>query len=111
MDVILIQHGEDVSQELEEELKKRIETVQLKTITSNDPFDALAQAKKHLEDNQIITMFIELDDDKKELKEGFYNGLSYLQVNTGKEILKETYTTMEKPEIEKMAEKIAEKIL
>lgn len=111
MEIVVIQYGEDVASKVEEELKNRIETAQVKTINSTDPFNALAQAKSHLDKGRDVMMFIETEEDKPGQNTGFYNGLSYLQVETGKKIYKEIYLDTEEPEIEGTVEKMVEAVL
>ncbi len=111
MEIVVIQYGEDVGSKVKEELKSKIETAQVKTINATDPFNALAHAKNYLDKGKKVMMFVELDEDKPGEGTGFYNGLSYLQVDKGKQIFKETYTTSQRPEVEKTVEEMVEAIL
>ncbi len=108
MEIIIIQHGEDVGSKAREMIEEEIATAQVKIVNANDPFDSLAHAKKHLDKGKRVMLFVELEAGDEEIKNGFYQGLARLQVDTGETLYKEIYTTSQKPETEKTVEKFIE---
>lgn len=111
MELTIIQYGPEVIPEVMEKIKEEIATVKFKTARANDPLDALAFARTASDNSDQIMMFIQIPEEQKHIRNAFYNGLAHLEASTGKTIIKDIYTDIEEPDIEKAVDELVKSTL
>ena len=108
MKIGIIQAGEDILEEVTEELEERIATLEIKTAEAEDPIGAIGKARKLADQVDILIMFVELEKGDEAMRTSFYSGLAQLEAEVTKEIYREIYTDREEPDIGGTVEKLIE---
>lgn len=86
----MVESGKSVSGVFREMVEKDVANASFQTKKALDPYDVLAFAKKFINLDHVV-IFVELEREKKEENEAFFDGLADLEVDTGKNIFKCIY--------------------
>jgi len=109
MKVGIIEYGGELNKIFQKEVGEKVETVYFEVKKALDLFDVLAYAKKMATLDQLVIIVNKTDE--KELN-AFYDGLAFLEAETGKNIFKCIYDEEENGEslVKELAESFVKNV-